>query len=391
MRHLLIISVLWVAGVASAFASMQIGYKKGGYGNNHVWGVTTCAAWGATPYTGSICAYQGDQWGPGTFDNGCASGQVAPTGVITYQIPVPTCVAVCATDSNISASDPSCAPPPDPCAERSGESVTGELFRCQLTPPINSQSVCPAGTSNPSTFAIDGCHANVTGVTTCNGYADGKITCVYSGVLDGTASNGSESPLASGSGAVPVPPAPSPVSCPAGYGVIYDNGVVGCLGPSSPGTPSTPESPGSPPVPGAKACPVGYSITSDGQSCVGPAPTNGYGCPDGSAPVSGHCVVDLPPDDIAADKPEGATGPEKAAVNNAADDLVARTGAPNHGWTWAPPIPTAQCFPWVISAGGRTMTIDPCPVAQKLRELFAFCLYVGTAFGLFSLLFRKES
>jgi hypothetical protein len=60
-----------------------------------------------------------------------------------------------------------------------------------------------------------------------------------------------------------------------------------------------------------------------------------------------------------------------------------------HGWDWGIPslsLPSVSCSAWNISSGGWTLPIDPCPVAEKIRDIGGFVLYVLTVFGLFRIL-----
>lgn len=61
-------------------------------------------------------------------------------------------------------------------------------------------------------------------------------------------------------------------------------------------------------------------------------------------------------------------------------------------WDWLPTLPEATCTPYVMNFAGKSITIDWCPTVEKLRDLFGFCLYIGTAFALFSILTgRRET
>lgn len=60
-----------------------------------------------------------------------------------------------------------------------------------------------------------------------------------------------------------------------------------------------------------------------------------------------------------------------------------------HGWDWGIPslsLPSVSCSAWNITSGGWTLPIDPCPVAEKIRDIGGFVLYVLTVFGLFRIL-----
>lgn len=95
--------------------------------------------------------------------------------------------------------------------------------------------------------------------------------------------------------------------------------------------------------------------------------------------------------------PNTLPGPS-AAIDQAANDhksaieALAAAGANNHGfiWDWSPMIPTATCSPAVISAGGRSITLEWCPVVEKVRELSGYALYLVTAWSLFFILTARR-
>jgi len=54
-------------------------------------------------------------------------------------------------------------------------------------------------------------------------------------------------------------------------------------------------------------------------------------------------------------------------------------------WEWIPTLPTATCAPLVMAASGHELSMDWCPVAEKLRDILGYVLYIGTAFMLFNI------
>ena len=82
------------------------------------------------------------------------------------------------------------------------------------------------------------------------------------------------------------------------------------------------------------------------------------------------------------------------AANDALKEALvtnAVTEAPPTGWTWLPSFGSSSCAPWLIPRGnGATVSIDPCPAAQRIREAGAYILYFLTAFGLFVILTGKK-
>lgn len=62
-------------------------------------------------------------------------------------------------------------------------------------------------------------------------------------------------------------------------------------------------------------------------------------------------------------------------------------GLDAHGvtWDWNPVIPAATCAPWTFGVTGHMYTWEVCPVAEKIRDIFGYIIYVGTAFVLFNI------
>lgn len=67
---------------------------------------------------------------------------------------------------------------------------------------------------------------------------------------------------------------------------------------------------------------------------------------------------------------------------------VSGTGL-SHGWSWgfnSLNLTTPACAPWVITTAGKTISMDVCPVAEKIRDIGAFVFYFLTVIGLFNIM-----
>jgi len=299
----------------------------------------------------------------------------------------------CPTDPTKAITDPACAPaPPNPCEPRSGESVTGRLFVCNS--PLGQ--LCPSGNA-PQSMNFEGCFANVSGVSDCWQMSNGDVFCDYIGTLNGVSSVEGADPVAGAGGGSAGSPSggtvtaapPASVTCPTGltYEADYNGLGPACIDYGDPGSPSTTDAPGTTPTPDTTACPVGYAIDTQGR-CVGAAPTDGYSCPVGFTLEGTNCVS-------AASGAIGTTAAnysgEASAIGAAWAGVTglfdqAKNANPIHGWNLSLPsiFPSApQCATWTI----LTHVIDPCPTANKIRNIAEFCLYVLTVFGLFRILF----
>ncbi len=113
----------------------------------------------------------------------------------------------------------------------------------------------------------------------------------------------------------------------------------------------------------------------------------------GSVSTGVGALCGAPGQQPCATKSSGATTEEKdqlAVDNNGV--LEAAKGTPEHGWTFNPftTLPNATCSPWVMTFGSRSVTIDPCPTLDKLRELLSYAFYILTMMAMFQILFRQE-
>lgn len=80
--------------------------------------------------------------------------------------------------------------------------------------------------------------------------------------------------------------------------------------------------------------------------------------------------------------------------DDAKADLDGMLAAPldAHGvtWEWLPEIPSADCQSFSYGAGGHVFAWDFCPVAQKIRDLLGYVLYILTAFLLFNIAIGRK-
>jgi hypothetical protein len=151
--------------------------------------------------------------------------------------------------------------------------------------------------------------------------------------------------------------APVPLSCPAGFTRVGSN----CVSSSA----------------GAGACPEGFTRDAAGK-CVGTAATGDLGAL--LAGIKG-LLSGAGWNSEAASTSTGAGYQTMTDSVNASKDVVL-----DHGWTWGVTVPTAACTPWTIATGDKSLSLDICPIAEKIRDLGAYVLYILTAIGLFNIL-----
>lgn len=406
MRRFLFLLIAWVGIAAPAWADVCLGqYATPGQAmaaRNAVapsgWATFTVAAgsaydlgyYGCTGlpsgakyiYYGSLSAPPWTGYQSWAFQSlGCPEGQIANgTG---------KCVAACQYNSALASDDPLCVPPPaNPCLDKPTVDPGGQWRSGLLNQHFCDGQCDVALRPSLATPAEESCFLWETD-------PDGADpVCVMAKQYNGdqcTSANvpaSEDAPTSENTNAA--------ITCPTGYTL---NSFNLCVSASTPGTASTSTTPGTAGTPGATTCPVGYSDNGYGQ-CVANAPTT-IGCPEGySVTASGQCQA---PATLQGGSGEGeaeagtisAAAATGATAINQAGDLMAENllTIPNrsvdHGWTWGFSnlnLPTANCQPWVIETSGRQISIDPCPVAQKIREIGAYVLYVMTIIGLFNIL-----
>jgi len=309
----------------------------------------------------------------GSATNPCSTDQI-------FSYVSQTCQPKCSSDASIASDNPNCVAPPSACLNKATEQVA-----YQVTNGLTANSYCDGSCNFTVEFNNDR--------TTCWNY-EGSTTryCDFDKVYPGTECTVADNMAAdtnattTGGTVTAGTGAQTEASCPTGYTLGTDNL---CHAPSTPGTASTSDTAGTAGTTGTTTCPVGYAQL-DGNCVANPTGATANTCPDGYTLTNGTCISSQT---ISAGggTGSGASTGEQAAVEADGNALVSATGAPSHGWSWSAPIPTSTCQAWHIAAGGLSLDIDPCPVAEKLRALFAFVFYILTAYGLFSILFKSEA
>lgn len=219
------------------------------------------------------------------------------------------------------------------------------------------------------------------------------------------------------------PPAndvPPEAQCPDGF--IKINNTVQCTQPGTGGTPTTSSGPGTPSQPAKVICAIGF--VDNGAGCVSAGQPSTHGCPagttlnaankcedltnlpsssQGNSATPGNCGAPGQPACDTVVKSEPLTQSEQGLLTSIVNDHrngtiswfgnIINQSLPQHGWTWAPAIESATCEVWELTAGGRTMSIDPCPTIDKIRTVAGYALYVFAAFSIFGMVFNsnKES
>ncbi len=57
-------------------------------------------------------------------------------------------------------------------------------------------------------------------------------------------------------------------------------------------------------------------------------------------------------------------------------------------WVWTPPV--GQCEPWTNTIHGQTVSWNVCPYIAKIRDVIGYLLAIGTTWGVYLQLFRRE-
>ena len=313
------------------------------------------------------------------------------------------CMPACEYDSAIASNSPDCHPPCTAPHEWNGTacavpssycySKTRELSAGHWPFSLVNQHFCD-GTCDVALRPANGVAPEEACFWWSDDVAQSDPLCVFDKDYNGEVCNGANVP-ATQSGPTSST-AKSEPGCPTGY---TKNSSGMCDAPAVGGTASTSTTGGTAATPGATVCPVGYTDSGNGQ-CTDRAPSN-IGCPNGYTQNAAGVCTSIGTVSDGAGSREAETAPVeaggtagKSVIGAAADGFsnllatIANSVVP-HGWTWGISslnLPTASCSPWVIQVGGRTVTIDYCPIAQKIREIGGYVLYIMTMIGLFNIL-----
>lgn len=435
-RFLVVVLVLWLGVAVPSFAQTAVNM---GTWNSQANAQAACVAAGVGPANSSPCALSVigyKKYWEYVFPNAvyhwwywaaCGAGSIAE--VVGGQ-----CVPVCTYDTSIASTDPACAPPSCPA----GQTYTAGACTPDLSSPgagaLAPESGVVVGTADAAgnvTWNSDGTLLRSGGglVFNCDGWectvsaADyyaageggegctfpvggGAVRCAFQPVYSGDpALAGVISVPSTGGGSYVALPT---VGCPAGSVLDPANGL--CVTGATSGTASTATTAGTAGTAGTGACPTGYVQSAEG-ICSGsadPSAFGGSGCPAGYTLVNGLCTG------AAAISPGGVPGSTGNDVNvrdPGASPWSAQPGGMTeaeaghkalitgveeselpHGWTWSMEslgLPASGCESFNIGVGSHSFTLDPCPMAQKIRDLGAWVLYVFTMLGLFNIMTGK--
>jgi hypothetical protein len=220
--------------------------------------------------------------------------------------------------------------------------------------------------------------------------------------------------------------------CPAGY--TYNSSTGLCTTGTQSGTPPTLDSPGGSPNPGTGSCPLGFVQQPNG-TCTATATS----CPAGYVLSGGQCVS-LGGYNPTTGTPNGTAGtggatcggpgqPSCSVTLTAPENLIEIDGAAPtvdsvhnftdllqehkstiEGWeqsdpsrsylnqfatlldTWFEPIPAGGCSPLSANFLGKTWTLNHCVVAEQVRAILGYALWLYFAASIFVMLTggRKE-
>ncbi|MCK9283972.1 MAG: hypothetical protein M0P39_06780 [Rhodocyclaceae bacterium] len=371
------------------------------------WG-STCAQMGAADYSPTQCSYGGNVYTKGNWSYGCSSGTGKPAvgsaSALNASVAcVPfTCPAGEEETSPYVCTPVACSPghhydtATSACVtDKTCEAGQQVGFSVPYTDTMIIGSLCVAGcqadTDTASNqYAVDGTQvwkglATLTG-TTCQQGASGS-------------SSGNTVSVSAVTPTIGIDPPPTPVEQLAS--VPYE-----CAGATCPGAnpPLASVDKGSSEIPVQTVC-SGAGCTSTSINADGSAGSTSQSsgarefcaehpdaalCAIGAMRITGQCGG--PGQPACAVSASALSEPDKATLSGQGQGLITSIALPDHGWSWSPTVPTyTTCEPISATLHGRTVSLDLCPTLDKLRAVFAYVIYILTAFALFHILFRPES